>query len=137
MALAQVSTWRPRPGRYADFINVCNQARKINERLGAQVRIWNSQLGSNANTVILCDPARRRIGVRRVHRQDQRRRRMAAARHVVPTGSARGAGAEQSAPRAAVVILSKDRHPDEKGSSGASRAAFSHTGAKASFSEPT
>lgn len=51
MALAQVSTWRPRPGRYADFINVCNQARKINERLGAQVRIWQSQLGSNANTV--------------------------------------------------------------------------------------
>ncbi len=62
---------------------------------------------------------------------------MAAARHVVPTGSARGAGAEQSAPRAAVVILSKDRHPDEKGSSGASRAAFSPIGANTSFSEGT
>ncbi len=52
MALAQVGTWRPRPGRYQDFIQICNQARKINERLGAQVRIWQSQLGSSAGTVV-------------------------------------------------------------------------------------
>ena len=52
MALAQVAGWRPRPGRYADFINVCNQARKIHQRLGAQVRIWQGQVGTASGTVI-------------------------------------------------------------------------------------
>lgn len=52
MALAQVAGWRPRPGRYEDFIKACNQARSIHQRLGAEVRIWQSQVGSNAGTVI-------------------------------------------------------------------------------------
>jgi hypothetical protein len=52
MTLAQVAMWRARPGRYADFIKVCNQARKIHQRLGAQVRIWQAQVGSNAGTVV-------------------------------------------------------------------------------------
>jgi NIPSNAP len=52
MAVAQVAMWRPRPGRYEDFLKVCNQARKIHQRLGAQVRIWQSQLGSNANMIV-------------------------------------------------------------------------------------
>ena len=52
MALAQVGTWRPYPGRYEDFVTACHQARKIQQRLGAQVRIWQSQLGSNANAVV-------------------------------------------------------------------------------------
>ena len=51
MAIAQVGMWRPRPGRYEDFLQLCNQARKIHKRLGAQVRIWQSQLGSNSNTI--------------------------------------------------------------------------------------
>ena len=51
MALAQVGTWRAVPGRYAEFIEVCKQAQKINERLGAQVRIWQTQVGDNAGTV--------------------------------------------------------------------------------------
>jgi hypothetical protein len=51
MAIAQVATWRPRPGRFEHFIKVCNDARKIHQRLGAQVRIWQVQLGSNAGTV--------------------------------------------------------------------------------------
>jgi hypothetical protein len=51
MALAQVATWRPRPGRYEDFVKDCNQARKIHKRLGAEVRIWQPQLGSQANMI--------------------------------------------------------------------------------------
>ena len=52
MALAQVAMWRARPGRYEDFIKVCHQARKIHQGLGAQVRIWQAQVGSNAGTVV-------------------------------------------------------------------------------------
>jgi len=52
MALAQVATWRPHPGRYEDFIKVCHQARKIQQGLGAQVRIWQGQVGHNAGTVL-------------------------------------------------------------------------------------
>jgi hypothetical protein len=52
MSLAQVAMWRPRPGRYEDFIKVCKQARKIHEGLGAQVRIWQTQVGSDAGTVL-------------------------------------------------------------------------------------
>jgi len=51
MALAQIGIWRPAPGRYEDFIKVSNQARKICQRLGAQVRIWQVEVGSNAGTV--------------------------------------------------------------------------------------
>jgi hypothetical protein len=52
MALAQVAAWRPHPGRYEDFIKVCHEARKIQKGLGAEVRIWQSQVGSNAGTVL-------------------------------------------------------------------------------------
>ncbi|HME72726.1 MAG TPA: hypothetical protein VKM54_23090 [Myxococcota bacterium] len=52
MVLAQVNRWRPLPGRFEDFIKVCHQARKIHQGLGAQVRIWQAQVGSNAGTVL-------------------------------------------------------------------------------------
>ncbi len=52
MALAQISIWRPYSGRYEDFIKTCNEARKINKRLGAEVRIWQAQVGNNAGTVV-------------------------------------------------------------------------------------
>lgn len=51
MAIAQVAVWRPLPGRFVDFMKVCQQARKIHERLGGQVRMWQTQMGSNANTL--------------------------------------------------------------------------------------
>ncbi len=51
MAIAQVAYWRPLPGRFEDLIKVCNQARKIHQRLGGQVRISQGQLGSDAGTV--------------------------------------------------------------------------------------
>ncbi len=51
MAIAQVGYWRPRPGRFEDLIKVCNEARKVHERLGAQVRIMQTQIGSDAGTI--------------------------------------------------------------------------------------
>ena len=51
MAIAQVAIWRPIPGRFEDFIKVAKQAQKIQERLGAQVRIWQTQVGHNAGTI--------------------------------------------------------------------------------------
>lgn len=51
MAITQVAYWRPRPGRSEDFNKACNQARKIHKRLGAQVRIYQGELGSDAGTL--------------------------------------------------------------------------------------
>ena len=43
MVIAQVAYWRPRPGRFEDFVKACNQARKIQQRLGGQVRIFQGR----------------------------------------------------------------------------------------------
>ncbi len=51
MAIAPVAYGRPRPGRFEDVIKVGNQARKIHQRLGGEVRIFQGQLGSDAGTV--------------------------------------------------------------------------------------
>ena len=51
MALAQVAIWRPQAGRFTDFVGVCQQAKKVHQRLGAQVRTWQTQLGSNSGTI--------------------------------------------------------------------------------------
>ena len=51
MAIAQVAYWRTRPGRFEDLIKVCNEARKVHKRLGAEVRILQTQLGTDAGTV--------------------------------------------------------------------------------------
>ncbi len=51
MAIAQVAYWRSRPGRFEDTIKVCNEARKIHERLGAQIRVLQTQLGTDAGTI--------------------------------------------------------------------------------------
>ncbi len=51
MAIAQVGYWRARSGRFEDLIKVCNEARKVHERLGAQVRIMQTQIGSDAGTI--------------------------------------------------------------------------------------
>ena len=51
MAIAQVAYWRPSPGRFEDFINACQQARKIHQRLGGHVRIFQGQLGSDSGTL--------------------------------------------------------------------------------------
>jgi hypothetical protein len=51
MTIAQVAYWRARPGRFEDFIKAVHQARKIHQRLGGKVRIFEGQLGSDAGTL--------------------------------------------------------------------------------------
>jgi hypothetical protein len=40
-----VSIWRPRDGKLQDFATKCAQAKKIQERLGGKVRIWQNNFG--------------------------------------------------------------------------------------------
>ena len=51
MAITQAAYWRPRPGRFEDFIKACNHARKIHDRLGTQFRVLQVQLGADAGAV--------------------------------------------------------------------------------------
>jgi hypothetical protein len=50
-AVAQVATWRPREGRIQEFMANVATAKKIHERLGAKVRVWQSQFGGQAMSV--------------------------------------------------------------------------------------
>jgi hypothetical protein len=50
-AVANVATWRPRPGRLQDFMAVVVRAKKIHTRLKGNVRVWNSQFGGEPLTV--------------------------------------------------------------------------------------
>ncbi len=51
MAVATVSIWRPNPGRFQDFLGAVTQARKIHERLGGKVRVWQTAFGGQPNTL--------------------------------------------------------------------------------------
>ncbi len=51
MAVATVSLWRPNPGRIQDFLAAATQARKIHERLGSKVRLWQTAFGGQPNTL--------------------------------------------------------------------------------------
>lgn len=46
-ALLIVNVWRARPGRFQDFIAACTKAKKIHQRLGAKVRVFNAQFGGS------------------------------------------------------------------------------------------
>jgi hypothetical protein len=50
-AVASVAVWRPRPGRLQDFMGVVMRAKKIHQRLGGKVRVWNSQFGGEPLSV--------------------------------------------------------------------------------------
>ncbi len=50
MAVASIGIWRPVPGRSQDFFAAVAQARKIHERLGGKVRIWQTQFGGTPMT---------------------------------------------------------------------------------------
>ena len=51
MAVATVAIWRPIPGRFQDFVARVAQARKIHERLGGKVRVWQTQFGGTPMTL--------------------------------------------------------------------------------------
>jgi hypothetical protein len=46
-----VSQWRPRDGKIQEFVANLETAKKIHERLGAQVRVWQNTFGGQPMTV--------------------------------------------------------------------------------------
>ena len=50
MAIANMNVWKPRPGRLQDFMAVVAKAKRIHERLGGRVRVWNAQFGGEPFT---------------------------------------------------------------------------------------
>jgi hypothetical protein len=44
-AVTMVSVWRPRDGGLQDFATNCAKAKKIQERLGGKVRVFQSNFG--------------------------------------------------------------------------------------------
>ena len=52
MAVASVVTWKINPARAVDFVAKVGQAKKIHERLGGQVEVWQNQIGGEPMTAI-------------------------------------------------------------------------------------
>jgi hypothetical protein len=50
-AIAQVATWRARDGHLQEFIAKVATAKKIHERLGGKVRVWQSMIGGQPMTL--------------------------------------------------------------------------------------
>jgi len=50
-AIAQVATWRVRDGRLQEFLATVAAAKKIHERLGAKIRVWQSAFGGEAMSI--------------------------------------------------------------------------------------
>jgi hypothetical protein len=44
-AIAQIATWRARDGQLQEFFAKVATAKKIHERLGGKVRVWQSMIG--------------------------------------------------------------------------------------------
>jgi len=51
-AVLIVNVWRARPGRFQDFLAVCSRAKKIHQRLGAKVRVFNNQFGGHPSSTV-------------------------------------------------------------------------------------
>ena len=51
MAFINVVIWRAKPGRAAEFLGQVAEAKKMHERLGAQVRVLQAGAGPNPFTV--------------------------------------------------------------------------------------
>ncbi len=51
MAVVSVHTFRVKAGRLQEFLTLCAEARKIHERMGGRVRIWQPAFGGEAATI--------------------------------------------------------------------------------------
>ena len=51
MTIVSMNVWQPGPGRTADFAAGIGAAKKIHERLGARVSVWNTIVGGTPNTI--------------------------------------------------------------------------------------
>ena len=47
-----VSIWRPRDNRLSDFATNVAKAKKIQQRLGGTVRVWQSNFGGQPNSFV-------------------------------------------------------------------------------------
>lgn len=50
-AVAQVAIWRARDGKVAEFFAKVATAKKIHDRLGARVRVWQTAIGGQPMSV--------------------------------------------------------------------------------------
>ena len=50
-AVATVATWRPRDGKLQEFFAKVATAKKIHERLGGKVRVWQTAIGGQPMAV--------------------------------------------------------------------------------------
>lgn len=48
--VASVATWQPLEGKAQEFLAVAAKAKKIHERLGGKVRMWQSMFGGQPAT---------------------------------------------------------------------------------------
>jgi hypothetical protein len=51
MTIVSMNVWQPGPGRAADFAAGIGAAKKIHERLGARVSVWNTVVGGTPNSI--------------------------------------------------------------------------------------
>ena len=51
MTIVSMNVWQPGPGRAGDFAAGVSAAKKIHERLGARVTVWQTVVGGTPNTV--------------------------------------------------------------------------------------
>lgn len=52
MAVITVARWQVNPGRQQEFMALVGEAKRIHERLGGKVRVWNVTLaGPDSNTI--------------------------------------------------------------------------------------
>jgi hypothetical protein len=51
VAVVNVTTWRIHPGRLQEFIANASEARRIHERLGGRVRVWQPIVGGEPSTI--------------------------------------------------------------------------------------
>lgn len=51
MRVATIALWKPPVQRTQEFLAVCAEAKKIHEKLGAEVKVWASGFGGEAGSI--------------------------------------------------------------------------------------
>ena len=51
MRVATIAVWKPPVQRLQDFLAVCSEAKRIQEKLGCEVKVWTSGFGGEPGTV--------------------------------------------------------------------------------------
>jgi hypothetical protein len=51
MRVASIAVWKPPTQRLQDLLAICSEAKKIQEKLGCEVKVWLSGFGGEPGTV--------------------------------------------------------------------------------------